>query len=206
MNSIRANNSIRPLTVFLIILAATLCACSSGVNLRPGDINSLEDSIIVGRMRFIPGASCVRPAQIPAFELRNADKRTSTPFGSPGWTSPQEGQIIDIPISRKVEPGTYELRIQVEKGTWDSVWLDEDQLPLARFEVPRGLLVYFGTIEVALKCEGSTRNGRAQYSDHTVMDESALDIGLFQKEHSEVYQMYQNKILLQVKQAPWKEL
>jgi hypothetical protein len=157
-------------------------------------------------MRFIPGSSCIASSQIPAFELRNANRRRSTPFGSPGWTSSQGDQIIDVPISRKVEPGTYELRFQVEKGTWDSVWLDEDWLTLVRFEVPRGLLVYFGTIEVTLKCDASTRDGRAQYSDHRVLDESALDIGLFQKEHSAVYEMYQNKILLQVKQAPWREL
>ncbi len=188
------------------ILLGLLCTCSSQVGLRPSDINSLQDSIIVGRIRFLPPTSCTSSFQLPTFELRNVGERKSTSFSPAGWIKPQAGQSIDIPIYRKATPGTYDLRIEVQKGLYDSVWLDENLLALLRFEVPKGLLVYFGTIEVQLGCEGSKKQDLAQYIRHTIQDESALEMSLFKDEFPQIHQMYENKILIQVSKTPWKEL
>ena len=193
-----------------IVIPATLlgllCTCSSQVGLRPSDINSLQDSIIVGRIRFLPGTSCASSFQLPIFELRNVGERKATSFSPPGWIKPQAGHSIDIPIYRKTAPGTYDLRIEVEKGHFDSVWLDENLLTLLRFEVPKGLLVYFGTIEVGIECEGSRRQSVAQYVHHTIQDESKSEINLFKDDFPQIYRMYENKILIEVSKIPWKEL
>jgi hypothetical protein len=192
--------------VIPIAVFGFLCSCSSGLSMRPPDAGSPDDSIIVGRLRFLPGSSCTKLFQLPCFELRNMGDRKSTSFSPTAWTAPEQGRGIDIPISHKVSPGTYEFRIEVEKGTWDSVWLDEHLLTLVRFEVPRGLLVYFGTIEVHLTCEGTATKGIAHYDGHTVQNESTQELDLFRDEYPKVYEMYQNKVFLQVKQAPWQEL
>lgn len=188
------------------VLVGTLCACSSHVGLRPSDIKSMEDSIIVGRIRFVPGPRCTRLFKLPTFELRNKTDNTSTSFVAPEWTKPEGGQSIDIPISRKATPGTYDIRIEVEGGLWDSIWLEENLLTLVQFKVPKGLLVYFGTIEVEISCELSQKHDAAQYVTHRVRNESDFELSLFKDEYPQIYTLYRNRVLLQAPQPPWKTL
>jgi len=203
---IRSKKSVhRELTV-AAILVSVLCACSPNMNIRPGDIRSSEDSIIIGRIRFLPGPSCTRSYQLPIFELRNVTEGKCTPFASIDWTKLTPGQSIDIPISRKATPGTYDIRVEVERGRWDSVWLDENLLTLARFQVPKGLLVYFGTIEVGLSCEESQKRDQAQYARHTIENEFEHEMNLFKEEFPKVYEMYKNRVVHAEPQESWKKL
>lgn len=183
-----------------------LCCRSSQVGLRPSDIRSSEDSIIVGRLRFLPGSTCARSYQLPIFELRNVTEGKSTSFARSDWTKLTAGQSIDIPISRKATPGAYDIRIEVEKSRWDSVWLDENLLTLGRFEVPKGLLVYFGTIEVELSCGDSHKRGQAHYARHTIQNEFEHEIQLFRDEFPQIYELYKNKIVHEEPEEPWKNL
>jgi hypothetical protein len=190
----------------LAVLSGFLSHCSSRVGLQASDIRSSVDSVIIGRIRLLPGSSCTRACQLPTFELRNVTESKSTSFTTRDWMELTPGQSIDIPISRKATLGTYDIRIEVERGLWDSVWLDEHLLTLARFEVPKGLLVYFGTIEVELHCEESHRRGQAHYAGHTIQDEFEQEINLFKEEFPQVYELYKNRIVHAEPQAPWKKL
>jgi len=187
------------------ILSGALYSCSSHVGLRADDIRSSEDSIIVGRMRFLPGTSCTASFRLPVFELRNVTERKPISF-APGWMKPEMYQRVDIPISRKVHPGTYELRIKVAEGPPQSTWIQPGWLTLAKFEVPKGLLVYFGTIEVDLSCQGLHKNGTAQYMGCTTRSEFEFEIDLFAKEFPQIYEMYKNRIVHAEPQEPWKQL
>lgn len=187
------------------ILSGVLCSCSSHVGLRADDIRSPEDSIIVGRIRFLPGTSCTAPFQLPAFELRSVTGRKPISF-DPGWMKPEMYQRIDIPISRKALPGTYELRIKVAEGPPQTHWIQPGWLTLAKFKVPKGLLVYFGTLEVDLSCQGLHKNGTAQYVGCTTQNEYEFEIDLFAKEFPQIYEMYKNRIVHAEPQEPWKQL
>ena len=189
-----------------VTLVSVLCVCSPSTSIRPDNIRSSEDSIILGRIRFLFGPTCTRSVQLPTFELRNATENTSTSFKSALWVDPQESPNIDIAIVRKVTPGTYDIRIEVPLGRWDSVWLDENLLTLVRFEVLKGFLVYFGTIEVDLSCQDIKKQMAAQYAQHRLRDESDTEMGLFREQYPEIYQMYQGKIHSQMPRGPWEEL
>jgi len=187
------------------ILSVGLCSCASHVGLRADDIHSSEDSIILGRMRFLPGASCTASFQIPVFELRNVIERKPISF-TPGWMKPETYQRVDIPISHKVPPGTYELRIKVAEGPPQSLWLQPGWLTLLKFEVSKGLLVYFGTVEVDLSCQGLHKNGTAQYVGSAIRNEFELEIDLFTKEFPQIFEIYKNRIIHAEPQEPWKKL
>jgi len=180
------------------VLFGVLCSCSPNMTIRPSSIRSSEDSIIIGRLRFLPGPSCASLFQLPTFELRNVTDGKSTSFATPEWTRPERGQSIEIPISRKASPGIYEFRIKSTEGPWKSVWLDPNLFPLARFEVAIGRLVYIGTIEVVLRCEESHRHTAARYDGHAIRNEFELEINLFKDEFPQVYEMYKNRIALEV--------
>jgi hypothetical protein len=191
--------------VISAVLSCVLCSCSSHVGLRADDIRSSEDSIIVGRMRFLPGTSCTASFQLPVFELRNVTERKPISF-APGWIKPEMYQRVDIPISRKVPPGTYELRIKVAEGPPQSTWIQPGWLTLVTFEVPKGLLVYFGTVEVDLSCEEFHKDGTAQYVKHTIRDEFELETDLFKDESPQVFELYKNRIIHAEPQEHWKKL
>jgi hypothetical protein len=187
-------------------LVAFLCACSSSKNIRPGDIQSEEDSIILGRLRFLPGPNCTKLFQLPTFKLRNATRNTSSSFATPEWTNPAMGQSIEIPISRKANPGTHQLQIEVTEAPPQSVWLDLNLLTLTQFEVPKGLLVYFGTVEVEIDCDELGKHSVAHYVNHTISNEFEFEINTFREAFPEVYEMYKNKIIQEGPEPAWKEL
>ena len=203
---IKSKKSVYGEFAIAVTLLSVLCACSPSMNLRSGDIRSSEDSILVGRIRFLPQANCVKAYQLPAFKLRNITTGKCTPFATPDWTELTPGQSIDIPISLRAIPGAHDLRIEVERGLWDSVWLDEHLLPLVRFEVPKGLLVYIGTIEVELSCEVTRKRGQAHYAGHTIRDEFDQEILLFKVDFPKIYEMYKDRVIHAEPQEPWKKL
>lgn len=187
------------------IISGAFCSCASRTGLRPSDIRGSEDSIILGRVRFLSGASCVGSFQLPTFELRNVNERKPTSF-APRWIKAEMYQRIDIPISLKANPGTYELRIKVAEGPPRTVWIQPGWLTLVAFEVPKGLLVYFGTVEIDLSCAGFHKDGTARYVKDTIQDEFELEIDLFQQESPQVYEIYKNRIIHAEPQEHWKKL
>ena len=190
----------------VVSLLGFLCACSSSMNIRSGDIQSQEDSIIIGRLRFLPGPNCTKLFQLPTFKLRNATKNTASTFATPEWTNPEMGQSIEIPISRKANPGTHQLQIEVTEAPSQSVWLDLNLLTLIQFEVPQGFLVYFGTVEVEIDCDESGKRSVAHYVNHTISNEFEFEINVFREEFPQVYEMYKNKIIQEAPEPTWKEL
>jgi hypothetical protein len=176
------------------------------MNIRSGDIQSQEDSIIIGRLRFLPAPDCTKFFKLPNFKLRNVTRNTSDTFAPPEWIKPEIGQSIEIPISRKANPGTHQLQIEVTEAPPQSVWLDLNLLILTQFEVPKALLVYFGTVEVEINCDESGKHGAAHYVDHTILNEFEFEIDTFREEFPEVYEMYKNKVIQEAPEPVWKEL
>lgn len=189
-----------------VILVSLLCACSPSMNIRPGDIQSEEDSIIIGRLRFLPGPNCTEFFKLPSFKLRNITRNTSSTFSTPEWTKPEMGQSIEIPISRKANPGTHQFQIEVSEAPSQSVWLDLNLLTLTQFEVPKAFLVYFGTVEVEINCDESGKHSVAHYVNHTLLNEFEFEINAFTEEYPEVYEMYRDKVIQAAPEPAWKEL
>ena len=180
------------------VLFGVLCSCSPNMTIRPSKIRSSEDSIIIGRLRFLPGPSCASLFQLPTFELRNVTDGKSTSFATPQWTRPERGQSIEIPISRKASPGIYEFRIKSIEAPPQSAWLKPNYLTLAGFAVAKGQLVYFGTIEVVIKCEEWNEQSATHYVEHTIQNEFELEINLFKDEFPQVFEMYKDGIVLEI--------
>jgi len=189
-----------------VSLTAFFCACSSSKTIRPGDIQSQEDSIIIGRLRFVPGRNCTEFFKLPTFKLRNVTRNTSSTFATPEWTKPEMGQSIEIPISRKANPGTHQLQIEVSEAPSQSLWLDLNLLTLTEFDVPKAILVYFGTVEVEIDCDESGKHSVAHYVNHKIFNEFEFEINAFREEFPEVYEMYKNKVIQAAPEPTWKEL
>ena len=105
---------------------------------------------------------------------------------------------IEVPITMKVDPGTYQLRIKTMETPRQSLWLDQHLLVLTSFDVPRGRLIYFGTLEVDIGCQESQRHGRAHYLGHRVQNEFPFEMDLFQQQFPETHLRYKERIDLRV--------
>jgi hypothetical protein len=187
------------------LLAAALCTCASKSGFNAADIQSFEDSIVVGRISIRPGQGCMKLLTLPRMELRNTVRRISTPYEIGDLTISDPDERLELPFVQKVIPGTHDLRIKVVEGSWDPTWLDAGMLTLVRFDVPKGFLVYFGTIEIEMACEKFGKHGEARYIGHTISDEHDFELNLFKQEYPEVYQMYKNRIIQSVPEDPWKQ-
>jgi hypothetical protein len=181
-----------------------LSSCSSRNQLRASDIQESEDSIVVGRISIRPGSGCQKVLTLPRLELRNVQRRTAIPYEIRDLVLSEGEKRIELPIAEKVVPGTYDIRIKVVEGSWDPTWLDAGMLTLARFEVPKGFLVYFGTIEIEVTCDEFGKHGVARYARHTVSTEHEFELDRFEKEHPDIFQMYRGRIIRSVPENPWK--
>ena len=191
------------LTVLLMIMLL-LPTCSSRTGLRAAAIDRAVDSIVLGRISILPGADCDQVIDLPRLELRNVGERTAIPYEIHDLVLSQKEKRIDLPITEKVVPGTYDIRVKVVEGPWDPTWLDAGMLTLARFKVPKGFLVYFGTIEIDVICGEFGKRGEAGYAKHIIGDEYELELNRFEKEYPEILTMYQGRIIRSVADNPWK--
>jgi hypothetical protein len=187
-----------------VLLTAALSSCSSRTQLKAADIDSSQDSIVIGRFSIRLGSGCEDLVDIPRLELRRVAQRRSIPYDIPDLAITEKEQRIELPIVEKVAPGTYDIRVKVVEEFWDPTWLDAGMLTLARFDVPRGFLVYFGTVEIEVNCNEFGKHGVARYVDHKLLDEHEFELDLFRKEHPEVHKMYQNRVIQSVPEKPWK--
>jgi hypothetical protein len=190
------------LTTLLMVLPLLL-ACSSRTGLRASDIDRTADSVVLGRISVRLAANCGQVIDLPRLELRNVAQRTAVPYQIHHLVLSQGERRIDLPITEKVEPGTYDIRIRVVEESWDPTWLDAGMLTLARFEVPKGFLVYFGTIDIDVACEGFGKRGQAGYAEHTIGDQYELELTRFKTEYPEILRMYQGRIIRSVADNPW---
>jgi hypothetical protein len=194
-----------PAGIFIAaLLTAALISCSSRAGLKASDIDSSQDSIVIGRFSIRLGSGCEDLVDIPRLELRRVAQRKSIPYDIPDLAITEKDQRIELPIVEKVAPGTYDIRVKVVEESWDPTWLDAGMLTLARFDVPRGFLVYFGTVEIDVDCNEFGKHGVARYVDHELRDEHEFELDLFSKEHPEVHKMYQNRVIQSVPEKPWK--
>ncbi len=185
-------------TAIWAVLAGLLFSCSSGQSLRPSDIRGSEDAIILGRIRFLPGSTCLGDFKLPIFELRNTTDGKSTPFATPGSLWLKEGQCVEIPISRKMNPGSYEFRIKSVEAPAQSAWLKPGFITLAEFTMAKGQLKYFGTIEVEIRCEQWNKQSATFYVAHAIRDEHEQEMILFKDEFPQVYEMYKDRVVLEM--------
>jgi hypothetical protein len=77
-------------------------------------------------------------------------------------------------------------------------------LTLARFEVPKGFLVYFGTLEIDVTCGAPGKQIQARYVEHSIGDEYQLELNRFGKEYPQVLKLYQGRMIRSVAANPWK--
>jgi hypothetical protein len=190
--------------VGLLIPLLALFSCSSGRRLRAADIDRAEDSIVVGRISIRPGPDCQKVLSLPRMELRSVGQRTSIPYEIHDLVLSEKERRIDLPIAEKVGPGRYDIRIKVVEGSWDPTWLDAGMLTLVRFDIPKGFLVYFGTVEIDVTCEEFGKPGQAKYAGHTIGADYEFELNRFQEEHPEIFQMYRGRIIRSVPENPWK--
>jgi hypothetical protein len=181
-----------------------LPGCSSHTGLQTSEIDSAEDSLVLGRISIRPDPECERVLNLPRLELRNVSQRTTVPYEIHHLVLSENEKRIDLPITEKVAPGTYDIRIKVVEGPWDPTWLDAGMLTLARFEVPKGFLVYFGTIDIDVTCREFGKRGEAAYAKHTIGEEYEFELGRFKKEYPDILKMYQGRIIRSVANNPWK--
>jgi|GEM_PF-2398112 len=204
MLSFRWNNRFPAVLAAVVILMLSLSGCASRKGLRASDVDQTEDSVVLGRISIRPGADCDQVIDLPRLELRNAGERTAIPYEIHDLVLNQKEKRIDLPITEKVAPGMYDIRIKVVEGPWDPTWLDAGMLTLARFEVPKGFLVYFGTIEIDVTCGAFGKRGQARYAEHSIGDEYELELDRFETEYPQVLEMYQGRIIRSVAADPWK--
>ena len=188
----------------ILMFTLLLPACSSRTGLSASDVDRDSDSIVLGRISIRPGPECERVLNLPRIELRNVAQRTTVPYEIHDLVLSQKEKRIDLPITEKVAPGSYDIRIKVVEGPWDPTWLDAGMLTLARFEVPKGFLVYFGTIEIDVTCREFGKRGEAGYVEHSIGDEYEFELSRFGKEFPEVLEMYQGRMIRSVADHPWK--
>jgi hypothetical protein len=181
-----------------LVLSSIILSCTSGSNIGTLDIRSPEDSVIFGRLRFLPGPNCTGEFKLPAFELANLLENTSTPFVTLGSLRLIEGQTIEIPIARRVNAGSYEFRMKTVEAPPQSAWLDAKFLALSNFAVAPGQLAYFGTLEVTLRCEQWNRQSATHYVSHIILDESQQEFILFREQYPEIFQLYKDRLELKV--------
>ena len=188
----------------ILFTLAALYSCSSRTGLSASDIDQTVDSVILGRISIRPGPNCRKIIDLPPMELRNVAERTSIPYEIRDLALSHEEKRIDLPITEKVAPGTYDIRIKVVEGPWDPTWLDAGMLTLARFEVPRGFVVYFGTLEIDVTCGGFSKRVEARYVEHSIEDEYELELDRLGKDYPQVMEMYQGRMIRSVAADPWK--
>ncbi len=185
-----------------LIPLMALCTCSSRAGLRASDIDSAEDSIVLGRISIRPDSACKKILNLAPLELRSVGQRTSIPYEVRDLILSDGEERIDLPIAEKVDPGIYDIRIKVVSGPWDPTWLDAGMLTLARFEVPKGFLVYFGTIEIDVTCRGFGGQNQARYVEHTIAAEHELELVRFETEYPEIFRMYRGRVIRSVPDQP----
>lgn len=204
MPSFRSKQLIPAGLIATLIPLMALCACSSRAGLRASDIDSAEDSIVLGRIRIRPDSGCEKLLILPRMELRSVGQRTSIPYEIRDLVLSQGEEQVDLPIAEKVGPGTYDIRIKVVEGPWDPTWLDAGMLTLVRFEVPKGFLVYFGTIEIDVACGGFGKQGQARYVEHTIGAEHEFELARFEKEYPEIFHLYRGRVIQSAPDHPWE--
>lgn len=186
------------------LTAMLLLACSARTGLRASDIDQTSDSVVLGRISIRPGPECQKVINLPRLELRNVAQRTAIPYHIQDLALSREEKRIDLPIAEKVAPGMYDIRIKVVEGSWDPTWLDAGMLTLARFEVPKGFVVYFGTIEIDVACGEFGKREEARYVKHIIGEEYEFELDRFQKQYPEVRELYKGRIIRSVAQHPWE--
>jgi len=187
-----------------LMVSLMLFACSARTGLRVSDIDPAADSVVLGRISIRPGANCGKAIDLPHLELRNVGQRTAIPYDIRDLVLSQKEKRIDLPIAEKVAPGMYDIRVKVVEGPWDPTWLDAGMLTLARFEVPKGFLVYFGTLEIDVTCGEFGKQEEGGYVKHIIGDEYELELNRFEKECPEILEIYQGRIIRSVADHPWK--
>jgi hypothetical protein len=182
----------------VILFAGILLSCSSGHNSGLVDVRNPDDSIVLGRLRFVPGTNCTGEFRIPTFQLQNTTDGSTIPFAAASPIRLIAGRNIEIPIAQKTNPGILEFRIKAVEAPPQSAWLDPGYISLIEFAVAPGQLVYFGTMEVDIECHRWERQSATRCVQHRIRDESDREITLFREEFPEIFQIYKSRIKLDI--------